>query len=435
MKRLLVLALGLTRIGYLVAGILAMPVAAAAQPPAQPPAQAPATGDGSQAAEPAPPAETIDIFDLLHQLRNKEADAQAEPWDYRKPMIAFAPVVGAKPSSGVLLGAAGNVAFYRGDPSTTSISSMVTSLTFSTKKQTSLTNRFTMFAPESRWRLDGDQRFQWTSLDTYGLGTSADTSVGIVADFDFFRLHQTAYYKLRPALYAGAGLYFDNHTSVSPSEDGEAEWTESPYVTYSQAHGLPLDSQIAAGTSLDLVWDNRDSFINADRGWLAKASFRTLFDGFLGGDSSWQKLTLDVRTYVNVSRDRRHRIAIWGLADLVVGGVAPFFDLPATAGDTYGRTARGYAEGQFRGERLAYGEIEYRGTLMRNGLLGMVAFLNTTTVTNLDNDERLFDSFATGGGAGLRLLINKRSKTNLCLDFGFGKQGSRGVYLAIQEAF
>ena len=206
-------------------------------------------------------------------------------------------------------------------------------------------------------------------------------------------------------------------------------------MTYSQAHGLPLDSQIAAGTSLDLLWDNRDSFINADRGWLAKASYRTLFDGFLGGDSSWQKLNLDLRTYVSVSRDRRHKIAFWGFADLVVGGVAPFLDLPSTAGDTYGRSARGYAEGQFRGERLAYGEIEYRATLMRNGLLGMVAFLNTTTVTNLDNDERLFDSFATAGGAGLRLLINKRSKTNLCLDFGFGKQGSRGVYLAVQEAF
>jgi hypothetical protein len=84
---------------------------------------------------------------------------------------------------------------------------------------------------------------------------------------------------------------------------------------------------------------------------------------------------------------------------------------------------------------FAYGEVEYRGTLTRNGLLGMVAFLNTTTVTNLDNDERLFDSFATAGGAGLRLLINKRSKTNLCFDFGIGKQGSRGVYLAVQEVF
>jgi hypothetical protein len=115
--------------------------------------------------------------------------------------------------------------------------------------------------------------------------------------------------------------------------------------------------------------------------------------------------------------------------------VAPYLDLPATGLDTYGRSARGYSEGQFRGERLAYGEVEYRATLTRNGLLGMVAFLNTTTVTNLAEDERLFDSFAVGGGAGLRLLINKRSKTNLCFDVGFGKQGSKGVYLAVQEAF
>jgi Omp85 superfamily domain len=428
MRRLIVLGVRMKRVGRLMIALLMMAVTAEAQ-------SAPPDGNHVQAVTPDPPAETMDVFDLLRKLRNKGPDAQPEPWDYRRPMMAFAPVIGAKPSSGVLLGAAGNVAFYRGDPSTTGISSMVASVTFSTKKQIAVTDRFTMFARDNRWRLEGDHRFQWTSLETYGLGTSADTSVGVLADFDFFRLHHTVYRRLRPALYAGAGLYFDNHTDVGPGTGAEPEWAESPYATYSRAHDLLLDSQIAAGTSLDLVWDNRDSFINANRGWLAKASYRTLFDGFLGGDSSWQKLILDLRTYVNVSRDRRHRVAIWGFADLVVGGVAPYLDLPSTAGDTYGRSARGYAEGQFRGERLAYGEVEYRGTLMRNGLLGVVAFLNTTTVTNLDNDESLFDSFATGGGAGLRLLINKRSKTNLCLDFGFGKQGSRGVYLAVQEAF
>jgi outer membrane protein assembly factor BamA len=428
MTRAIVLGAGLARIGRLAFVILSTAVMADAQ-------SLPPNGKEEQAVRSESPVETIDVFDLVRQLRHKEGDPPPESWDYRKPMIAFAPVIGAKPSAGVLLGAAGNVAFYRGDPSTTHISSTVTSLTFSTKKQIAITNRFTMFGRDNRWRLDGDHRFQWTSLETFGLGTSADTETGVTADFDFFRLHQTAFYQLRPALYVGAGLYFDNHTNVDPLDGEEAGWAGSSYPTYSEAHGLPLDSQIAAGTSLDALWDSRDNFINADHGWLAKASYRTLFDGFLGGDSSWQKLNLDVRTYVPVSRDGRHKLAFWGFADLVLNGVAPYFDLPSTAGDTYGRSARGYAEGQFRGERLAYGEVEYRGTLMRNGLLGMVAFVNTTTVTNLENDERIFDSFAPAGGAGVRLLINKRSKTNLCFDVGFGKQGSRGVYLAIQEAF
>ena len=65
----------------------------------------------------------------------------------------------------------------------------------------------------------------------------------------------------------------------------------------------------------------------------------------------------------------------------------------------------------------------------------MVAFVNATTISNLQQDEHLFDSVAIAGGAGLRLLINKRSKTNLCFDFGVGKNGSRGIYLAVQEAF
>ncbi len=72
---------------------------------------------------------------------------------------------------------------------------------------------------------------------------------------------------------------------------------------------------------------------------------------------------------------------------------------------------------------------------MRNDLLGIVAFFNTTTISNHQEGERLFDNFAPGGGAGLRLLLNKRSKTNLAFDVGFGESGNRGVYLMVQEAF
>jgi hypothetical protein len=79
--------------------------------------------------------------------------------------------------------------------------------------------------------------------------------------------------------------------------------------------------------------------------------------------------------------------------------------------------------------------VEYRADLTSSGLLGMVAFLNTTTVDNPETGQRLFESFAPGAGFGLRVLLNKRSRTNLCTDYGWGKDGSRGFYLAIQEAF
>jgi hypothetical protein len=79
--------------------------------------------------------------------------------------------------------------------------------------------------------------------------------------------------------------------------------------------------------------------------------------------------------------------------------------------------------------------FDIRWTVTRNGLFGIVAFLNTQTLSDKQTGERLFDSLATGGGVGLRLLINKRSKTNLCLDFGLGREGSSGVYFGVQEAF
>ena len=103
--------------------------------------------------------------------------------------------------------------------------------------------------------------------------------------------------------------------------------------------------------------------------------------------------------------------------------------------DTYGRSARGYQDGRYRGEALLYGEAEYRAPLMHNGLLGLVAFATMTTVSNRQTGEALFDAVAAASGGGIRLLVNKRSRTNLCFDVAWGKDSSSGVYLALQEAF
>ena len=87
--------------------------------PAPGAAQTPTSATAPQDSAPASTAPTTDVFDLLRRLRHKQPDPVAEVWDYRKPMKAFSPVIGSKPSSGALLGVAGNVAFYRGDPATT----------------------------------------------------------------------------------------------------------------------------------------------------------------------------------------------------------------------------------------------------------------------------------------------------------------------------
>ncbi len=87
-------------------------------------------------------------------------------------MVAGAPVIGYSPTSGVAVGVAGNVAFYRGFPETTRISSIVASATATSKGQILVSAKFNVSSFENRWRLEADNRFYWTSQPTYGLGTS-----------------------------------------------------------------------------------------------------------------------------------------------------------------------------------------------------------------------------------------------------------------------
>ena len=384
---------------------------------------------------PAPIAEpTEDAFDLLRQLRHKPPKVESAE-THKKLMVAAAPVIAYNPASGFGIGAAGNVAFFKGFPQTTSISSVVASLIVTSKKQLLFNGKFDVSTAENDWVLHGDNRIYFTSQDTYGLGTSTTPEQAVNAQYDYLRFYEMAYRRVYHRLYLGAGLLYNLHSRVRPAEGAEAAWPDSPYVTYTQEHGFDPDSQTSAGASVSVLLDSRDGAINPSRGLYAGLEYQLFFEGFLGGTSTWQQLNCDLRTYVRLSADARHRLAFWVYGNLVTGGDAPYFDLPATAMDTYGRSSRGYIQGRFRGQRLAYGELEYRWTLTRNGLWGMVAFLTTETLSNSQTGERLFDSFATGAGVGLRLMMNKRSKTNLAFDIGVGNEGAARVYFAVQEAF
>jgi hypothetical protein len=109
--------------------------------------------------------------------------------------------------------------------------------------------------------------------------------------------------------------------------------------------------------------------------------------------------------------------------------------LPATAYDQRGRSARGYTQGRFRGNNMVYGEAEYRFPISHcGGILGGVLFINATSANNPSLSLRLFESIKPSFGFGLRIKADKRSRTNLAVDLGFGHQ-SFGFYLAASETF
>jgi hypothetical protein len=380
-----------------------------------------------------PPA---DLFDLIRSLRHKPPAPPPGPDDYKNRMVAAAPVVTYNPTSGAGIGVAGNVAFYKGPPETTQISSIVASVIGTSEKQLLVNGKINQWAFGNRWHVEGDNRLYWTSQKTYGLGSDTLQDDSVDQKYDAFRVYESLYRRVGRDAYLGAGFLYNTHREVRPADDAAAgAWPDSPYVTYSEQYGFDPESQTSAGFAVRALHDSRDNPINPARGWYANAGYLVFFENFLGGTSDWQQFSYDTRAYVRLSRDARHKLAFWFSGDFVTAGTAPYHDLPATGMDTYGRAGRGYAQGRFRGEDLVYGEAEYRWTVTGNGLFGLVAFLNTQTIGSEQAREDLFDSFATGAGFGFRLMLNKRSKTNLCFDIGWGKDGSRAAYFAVQEAF
>jgi hypothetical protein len=69
--------------------------------------------------------------------------------------------------------------------------------------------------------------------------------------------------------------------------------------------------------------------------------------------------------------------------------------------------------------------------LTANGFLGAVVFVNAESFSGLDSHR--LQSFQPGWGTGLRIKLNKTSRTNLDIDYGFGEQGSNGLFVNIGE--
>jgi outer membrane protein assembly factor BamA len=325
------------------------------------------------------------------------------------------------------------MAFFAGDQASTHISTMSGGFRVSQKQQVLSGVRYSVFTANDRWFLQGDNRFSWTSQNTFALGTDAGAIGATNLKYNFFRVGETTYRSIHRGLFVGGGLIVNVHDDVRPGDGAQAAYDQSAYLKYSEEHGFSAEGQTSSGANFAVLYDTRDNAINAQKGWFANAALRTYFDGFLGGDSTWQQLFLDVRTYRKLTANGRHRLAFWAMSDLVLSGSAPYFDLPSTGSD--GRSARGYGDGRYRGERLVYGEVEYRGAVTPSGLVGVVLFANTTSIGSIETGTHLFESWAPAGGFGFRVLLNKRSRTNLATDYGWGKAGSSGFYLGIQEAF
>ena len=260
---------------------------------------------------------------------------------------------------------------------------------------------------------------------TYGLGDNTTTATADSINYNYIRIYQTILKKIGPNLYAGGGYCLDYHYNIV--ESGTANNTVSSFDKYGET-----SNSRSSGYNLNIVFDTRYNPINPLKGTYANIFYRGNLTA-LGGDSKWSSIQIDLRKYFKLSNHSKNILGIWSYTWLTLAGKQPYLDLPSIGNDTYNNTGRGYPIGRFRGKNMFYLESEYRFGITRDGLLGGVVFANLQSYPR-DIIVKL-KTLIPAGGSGLRIKVNKRTNTNVAIDYGIGIDGAHGIFVNLGEIF
>lgn len=371
-----------------------------------------------------------DLWDIV--FPTKLAPGQKEVTS--KVQKSILPYVSANPATGIEFGLFGNLAAAFGERPATRLSNLRVSATYTTKDQFFTSLKSDIFTNKDKWIIIGDNRFYKYSQSTYGLGSSSEKSAEVPLQFNMIRFYETVLREVYKSIYAGVGINYQRHYGVNGYEPFiPGSNTGDPYSAYNYEYGFDPAVYTSAGFNLATAVDSRDNIINAYKGLFTRVTY-SFYGNVLGGSGKWQNLFTEFRTYLPLKKNKSQILAFWYYGSFVTSGNAPYMDLPAIGWDTYSNSGRGYIQGRFRGNSLMYGEAEYRVSLTRNGLLGAVAFMNFSTASSKQGNEHLFDAVNPAGGIGLRIKLNKVSRTNITIDYGIGKN-SNGFYLNVGETF
>jgi len=339
--------------------------------------------------------------------------------------ISALPVAGYTLQTGFAGVLSSNFAFYTSEHSQANMSSVLTSITYSQYKQIIFPIQANIWTNGNKYNIQTDWRYlKYPSL-TYGLGGNTNADSGYNIDYGYLRLHQAILRTITRDFYFGLGYDFDYFWNIREVDPPVGKPTDF------QRYGLSKNEQ-ASGVSLHLLYDDRRNPINPVRGSYVSVEYRPNFT-FLGSSNNWQSLLFDLREFLPFPAGSRNVLSFWSYDWFTVGGNPPYLLLPSTGWDAYSNTARGYIQGRYRSKNMVYLESEYRFGITSNGLLGGVVFGNAQSFSEMATGKYTY--IEPGYGLGLRISLNKFSRTNLCIDYGWGTHGSGGFFVNLGEVF
>ena len=368
-----------------------------------------------------------DFSDILKSLRkhNKDKEASKDTLPPKTIEWSIAPAIGYSLSTGIAGVVAMSAAFYLGDRSSTNMSFISCSPTYTQFNQFHIPMAASVWTKNNDFNITADWRFLLFPQDTYGLGGKTTDADQTNMYFTYLRLYQSVMKNLGHNWYVGLGYDLDYYfkTTIDALPDNRVP----DALTYGMTSKV-----VCSGAAATVLYDSRKNPINPKGGeQYANIVYRNNQTAF-GSDNNWQSLMIDLRKYIALG-DKRHILAFWNYEYLTLSGTPPYQILPSTGWDTYGNTGRGYIQSRFRGTNLLYLESEYRFPLTRNGLLGGVVFANAESFTEPISHQ--FEKVLPGYGLGVRIKVNKHSDTNVAIDYAWGINHSQGFFVNLSEVF
>ena len=344
--------------------------------------------------------------------------------------FSILPISTSVPGGSKALVTSTTAGFYLGDRKTTYLSSVTIAPYFNLKGRYGLPIHSSIWSPDNTYNVQGDIRFLVYPQYTWGQGGKRGEDEKLLVDFNYIRFYQSVLKRIKPYFYVGVGYNMDYYFSINTKNNNPPttlrDFTNYPYGT---AEGK---NSFSSGLTLNAVYDTRQNSINPLPGIFGNLIYRHNA-GFLGSDNNSQSIYLDFRKYISLTTDGpKNVVAFWSYYWTTISSGTPFLSLPGIGNDPYQRSGRGIEQNRYRGESLIYFEAEYRRDITANGLFGFVVFTNFNSAS--EPNTRRFAYINPAAGAGLRIKFNKRSDTNIALDYGFSK-GYNGLIIGLGEAF
>jgi hypothetical protein len=366
----------------------------------------------------------IDIGTKLFKFKTR-------PYHPEKKQIYFSilPLSTSVPGGSKALVTSTTAGFYLGNRKTTYLSSITFAPYLNLKGAYGLPVHSSIWTPDNIYNIQGDTRFLVYPQYTWGIGGKRKEDERLLVNSNYVRFYQSVLRRIKPYFYVGFGYNLDYYSSINTNNNTNTT-TLKDFTEYQ--YGTTGGNSFSSGLTLNAVYDTRQNSINPIPGIYGNFIYRHNAS-FMGSNDNSQSVYLDFRKYISLSNSgRKNVLAMWSYYWTTISTGTPFLNLPGIGNDPYQHSGRGIEQNRYRGESLLYFEAEYRRDITNNGLFGFVVFTNFNTAS--EPNTRLFSYINPAAGGGLRIKFNKRSDTNVAIDYGFSK-GYNGIIIGLGEAF